>query len=111
MNPHVATVRMGAGTSHSDRRRRVGARQGGRQHGRANAVRRRRDWLDAVLAAMETLWQAVRKRWKTMRAPYRHTAVWNTAPLVLECLALGACYSVNRRGEGEMVSRDFLPHR
>jgi hypothetical protein len=88
MSRHLTTARMGPGSSHANRGRKVSTVGRHHHHTRAIAKQRPRDWVRAVSAVAESVWKATRWYWKRM-ARFRHAGVWDAATLVLECAAFG----------------------
>ncbi len=85
MSRHLTTARMGPGSSDANRGRKVSTAGSHQHHTRMIAKQRPRDWVRAVSAVAQSVWNATRRYWKRM-ARYR---VWDAATLVLECAALG----------------------
>jgi hypothetical protein len=88
MSRPLTTARMGPGSSHANRGRKVSTAGSHQHHPRTIAKQRPRDWVRAVSAVAKSVWKATRRYWKRM-ARYRHARVWDAATLVLECAALG----------------------
>lgn len=88
MSRHLTTARMGPGSSHANRGRKVSTAERHQHHTRTTATQRPRDWVRAVSAVAENVWNATRRYWKRM-ARYRHAGVWDAATLVVECVAFG----------------------
>ena len=90
MSRHLTTARMGPGSSDANRGRKVSTAGRHQHHTRMIGTQRPRDWVRAVSAVAQSVWNATRPYWKRMAmARYRHVRVWDAATLVLECAALG----------------------